>query len=249
MKGKGGKIKSMKIDEKDQQMLDLTPEQKANLPNIWKERTKLNEQTVLSFFICMLWGLRIHEAAALCKDNFSFEKGKDDNFVKIAIVSGKGNKMGYAFSASSLAKDIFNFIKTSVNLPYYIFFTESEQISIALDAKRLTTFKSKCAIRASNLSTRIKRFTASKFGSENGVSAHALRRYYANNLYEKGMKAETLAVFMRHQSSKTSISYVGTKKLLKSTFKDLDEQKDEEESKSEDEEENICTINPNKRRK
>jgi hypothetical protein len=110
LKGKGGKIKSMKIDEKDQQTLDLTPEQKANLPNLWKERTKSNEQTVLAFFICMLWGLRIHETAALCKDNFSFEKGENDNFVKITIVSGKGNKMGYAFSKSLLAKDIFNFI-------------------------------------------------------------------------------------------------------------------------------------------
>jgi integrase len=118
-----------------------------------------------------------------------------------------------------------------VNLSYYIFFKELEQISIAEDAKRLTKFKSRCAARSSNLSAAIKRFTASKFGSENSVSAHALRRYYANNLYEKGMEATNLAVFMRHQSTKTSIRYVGTKRLLKSAHKDLITHRNEEKNK------------------
>ena len=150
MKNKGGRIKNLKIDEKDQQILELTQKQKEDLPDLWKQKTKANQITVLSFFVCLLWGLRIQEAAALCKDDFTYEKGKDNDLVRIEIKHGKGNKQGYAFAIDPLSHVIFNFIKSSSSLPYYIFFTNSEQASIK--GKSLEKFKSKCSVKGNTLS-------------------------------------------------------------------------------------------------
>jgi integrase len=223
MKGYGGSIKTIKG-----QVEDLPPKfenkEERDLSVVWDKYKE--DLTCIAFYIGILFGLRISEIAGLRKSDISKEVDlQKKEYIKIKIHCGKGSKYGEVYSKDPLAFLVCDFIVSS-NLNNFMFFDEDKQETMTKNLLIIADYKDMCLTRSNLLSRQIRSFTKDVFNE--GVPAHALRRYFANTHYKNNVPIEQISSLMRHSQLQNTLLYISKDAIKDSVLAELGKSGNEE---------------------